>query len=1049
MTIKEFWDDLQLKAAILAARVVPDLKKEGSGFVYAGLSFAALVPLLNAVQTDPANAWMAIGGLAASLGGSLLADKIKQAIGSPVEEMAREIADQTKHIPELVKEMDAVLEKLDIVPAVEKSLGEKDKAWFLHALREDAARVGSRYVQTYINIEKVDELNIYQAPDPKHEEERKKEAARRLYLEKLWLHCQSLPLTPLGWEKKITLNQVYIDLDTTNYHYKLTILEDKNSIEKVKGDQEKSPMKAFEAFMMQKCLVLLGDPGSGKSTFVKYLLAMQAEVCKGERAPFLDEPESFLLPVLVTLRELGGAVASLDFAQLSGEEQEKGLLRIFCDHILNDLNNLEAEDFRPYLKQILHSKNLLLVLDGLDEVPQALLERVQRMALLVLRELQPRRTIVTCRVRSYFGEAVLPDPFRAYTLADLDEDKIRKFCEDWYRIQHDLMADEAAERANDLVKAALKPDLGDMACNPMRLTIMAIVHNKRTRLPNQRVKLYKEVVEILLQRWQEYKLKGKSMVSKELESYLSGDINELRKALEYLAYQAYAGQPKNRELVLLQKGETALQLRSSGYFKTVELAEEFLNYVDQRSGLLIGQGGAPGQPVTYSFPHRTFQEYLAGSYLTRRNPPEMQRELFQRASLGSDWRVAVQFALEELLYNRENDYGVLDAARYLREAAGAQPVDEKKQRALLWSGVCVSLLGKEKVEKDAAGKSCLEQLTPGLIGLLSGKLPPNERAEAGVILGRLGDPRPEVMTLEGMPFCFIPGGEFLMGDKKNDKQADTHEKPQHKVHLDDFWISQYPVTQSQFNLFVNDKGYANPDYWSEACEAGAWKKGHFLNYNGESRDRPKSFGEPFDLPNHPVMDVAWYQALAFCRWLGETAHAKGWLAQEWKISLPSEAEWEKAARGGLQTPHKPLVRSLGEGLVIPGGVHTRRNPQDDRAYPWGIHFSSDCCNSMESGIGSTSTPGCFRDGASEYAVQDLSGNVWEWTRSIFEIYPYPKQGQERDKREDLKAEKKVDRVLRGGSFNLDGRLVRCAYRVWDVPGLIYWSRGFRVVVLPK
>jgi formylglycine-generating enzyme required for sulfatase activity len=135
--------------------------------------------------------------------------------------------------------------------------------------------------------------------------------------------------------------------------------------------------------------------------------------------------------------------------------------------------------------------------------------------------------------------------------------------------------------------------------------------------------------------------------------------------------------------------------------------------------------------------------------------------------------------------------------------------------------------------------------------------------------------------------------------------------------------------------------------------------------------------------------------------------------------LPSEAEWEKTARG-----------------------------TDGRVYPWGNEPGPNRANYGDTGIDSSSAVGCFPGGASPYGVEDLSGNVWEWTRSLSEGYPYPEDQQERTRRENLQAYRYAPRVLRGGTFYNHQRIVRCAFRNSNVPDVRNHSTGFRVVVRP-
>ena len=145
--------------------------------------------------------------------------------------------------------------------------------------------------------------------------------------------------------------------------------------------------------------------------------------------------------------------------------------------------------------------------------------------------------------------------------------------------------------------------------------------------------------------------------------------------------------------------------------------------------------------------------------------------------------------------------------------------------------------------------------------------------------------------------------------------------------------------------------------------------------------------------------------------------------QGWQVTLPSEAEWEKAARG-----------------------------RDGRIFPWEGEFENSRANSGETGIGRTTAVGSFRSGASPCGCLDMAGNVWEWTRGLWgeDVFePASKYPYKQDEREDVNAPPGVLRVLRGGAFVSDRRFVRCAFRSWNNPDYRFISIGFRVVVLPS
>jgi len=325
-------------------------------------------------------------------------------------------------------------------------------------------------------------------------------------------------------------------------------------------------------------------------------------------------------------------------------------------------------------------------------------------------------------------------------------------------------------------------------------------------------------------------------------------------------------------------------------------------------------------------------------------------------------------------------------ARSTTEGAEAAKVDIDERR---WADLLSNDLTKIRAAVaqlyEDEKKSCTERL----LTVIRSDQPPVERVSAGNALALLGDPRPGVdpgvTGLEQMEFCYVPPGFFQMGSGDDDSMGDQDEKPIHRVDIPfGYWIARYPVTVAQLRPFA--------------------------------------------------------EALAFCRWLTEV-FGDG-LPYGWVVALPSEAEWEKAARGGGLVPVLPQFSTFAGGLGVPGRAALVDNPHLQRRYPWGDRADSQLANYAATGIWGTSGVGCFALGASPYGIDDLSGNVWEWTRSLYTDYPYDPL----DGREDLRAA--GTRVLRGGSFVSGARHVRCACRDWIGPAVRSSSVGFRVVVFP-
>jgi iron(II)-dependent oxidoreductase len=265
-------------------------------------------------------------------------------------------------------------------------------------------------------------------------------------------------------------------------------------------------------------------------------------------------------------------------------------------------------------------------------------------------------------------------------------------------------------------------------------------------------------------------------------------------------------------------------------------------------------------------------------------------------------------------------------------------------------------------------------------------------------------------------FCYVQSGPFFMGSSDADEMAFDDEKPLHQLDLPyNYWLSRYPVTVAQFTTFVEESGYFPRD------------------------DKPLR-----DLSNCPVVNVTWRDAIAFCRWLNEHWQQQGLIPADWQVTLPSEAEWEKGARGGLNVPEASLVKPVQEIDTWQPEIKLKANDNPERRYPWGDNPDSRLANYDQTGIDRASLVGRFPNGVSPYGCEEMSGNVREWTRSLMEEYPYDFL----DGREDLEADDNICRIFRGGSFNDSARNIRCTVRFDLFARGRLSSGGFRLIISP-
>ena len=1055
-------------------------KRTGVRTAYGLLAASAWLPLLAAYGAEPGPAITALVGIVGSVGSNLVANLVQGAydrskVGARAE---HEVAERA----ELRPEYQQMLNQLDVLAAAQAALGERWETFEAQLQEELRSLGGGLQIDTGgaaiilgdVVVARGDfvarDKNVFVQAGPTGPNLR---ALLQAYLGALAVECSRLPLgvvdprfLPTGAERRVALPDVYVDLDVVAPSREKDGRGDEpllsGRLMRAEGG-DRMPLLEAIAQPDKGRFVLLGDPGSGKTTFANYVAYALA-------SGVLDQPWRGLLPVRLVLRDVAAGCIPADAAQGHASMLWDALRADLARH----LGEEPAEALFRHLQARLLKDGGLVLLDGLDEVPEAdsrrrcLLEAIEGLCRVLPKT--ACRILVTARPYAYQDPKWHLEGFETLVLAPFSDDQVARFVDRWYEAARPVMGWDAATaqaRAARLREALNeRPYLADLAVRPLLLTLMATLHASWGQLPEDEADLYEETVKLLISRWQRavevQGPDGKPVIEPGIAKVLAWGERPLRSALHRLAFEAHerqgAGAQRASDPADISEGDVL------GAFAPL-LPDSLdprvlLHYLETRAGLLVARA-----PRTYAFPHRSFQEYLAACHLADR--PDSARELRDRFWADPDWWRQVLL----LGVGRAKQGGLGNAVHVVNTLVPVGPEEVAGPEGAHWQAAYLAGRALADLHFPAPARDALDfeavfnRVRRWLASLMEtpDALAIGDRARAGDVLARLGDPRPGVTVYypEHAPSAVpdilwieVPPGPFVMGSAENDQEVWDDERPQHTVELPRFLIARYPITNAQYRPFVEGGGYDEPRYWT--ADGWAWRTGEreadlsavadedfrrryeqwLAQRPAERRDRPFWWEDAhWGLANRPVVGVSWYEALAFSAWLTSQIQAGRPGLRVWRegetqgletqpdhltARLPSEAEWETAARG-----------------------------TDGRRYPWGDAWAEGRANTEEAGIGQTSVVGLFPGGASPSGALDMAGNVWEWTRSrwgrssiLRPDYAYPYEAG--DGREALDGPDL--RIVRGGSWIGGRRFAGCACRNRDVPDFFVINFGFRVVV---
>jgi hypothetical protein len=751
-----------------------------------------------------------------------------------------------------------------------------------------------------------------------------------------------------------------------------------------------SPLEALQA---QPQIVILGDPGSGKSTLTQRLAALLAVAGCDDPALRRDLGEQEvddlqqllkhmgrrLLPVRIVLTRWAQQLAASGHSASPGNAND---LINECVRLLGEVANLGERQRERFVARLTGDEppTALLLLDGLDEVSdegrrQRLVEAVRD-----FHSSYPQvPLIVTCRVRPYesWRKAGQSLPLGDFVLAPLTTQAIAHFIQRWYSelLRVGLYSVEHVQRAQDRLAAALRDpqrgELDKMAAIPLLLTMMARV-NYHNPLPEGRAELYELFINQLFYEWEKLKQDDPTAPTR-LETLLSEagvTKGSLEQALNHLAWQVHdQAHGDTVDIARNQLRDLLEEIHPGRAEEKAAWATQLLRLIADRSGLINAVDATPGREI-YKFSHRTFQEYLAARRLA--SGPGFVRRFAEKIDLES-WREAILLAIGyQVFVQKPPAYdSVLDLLdELLMRRLPASPSDAVGwRRFLLLAGAYVHLLTAQRAgeaDQEARAAWLIRELPAQLLSTMQRRdLPPRIRLEGGLLLADLGFDPPGLDN-----FLPTPESDLRMG--------------------------QYPVTNKQFRRFVEAQGYATPAWWSER----GWEYKEELGWSA-----PRFWDDPdFKGETRPVVGVSWYEAAAYCNWLSQQG---GYGLQAHEIArLPTQAEWLSAARNGQPAPSDATLD-----------------------YPWNGPFEIWRANANASKLEQTTPVHMHPGGLSAGGLWDLCGNVWEWTSD---------------------QESRDWYFIKGGSWSESPERCRqAASRSWLSRHLWPGNVGFRVCAVPR
>ncbi len=737
-----------------------------------------------------------------------------------------------------------------------------------------------------------------------------------------------------------------------------------------------------------KKVVLVGPTGIGKSTIIRYIACLVAS--KGDISKYKFESES--LPLIVSLYAFNNHNGSfIEF-----------ISSIYRYHTDND------GSFEHFLRQKLIEGKVILLLDGLNDLSKTKQEQLFSQINNIYCEYNSNNTIIIT-TRLFYNNRVLNDFFTGY-IEELNIEQIEFYSSNVFSkvISNSLVVRENSLRFSNAILR--NSEIYTLARNPLFLSILVLLFIEQKELPHNRIELFNIYLEDLVD----------IVKNKDVSHTFSKD--SIIRILAYVSYNMIKNDSISSfvtESVLKGYIKNYLEHKMKyNDWDSLKLLQLFFDQVLNRLGVFVYDEKSHG----YILGQYAIKEYLAAlhicfdleEYIDQRRRGRLRyQEVVDMFIQDNRWHEILKLVVEYILIVNPNICNPVDMVNSIikKKILFSNIADAERSNI---AGECLVFLhGFSNLDIRESNNLCKAQLIDVISNI---QIPYKIRIRSARVLSYIGDPRLEDSSI--VPEMIdVEAGSFIKGANKEEIEHFIAEVEKVDLTEEDLWIKnywkeillseisvkekvniphhfkigKYPITNRQYQCFLNE----NPSY--PIPNWGDDKKGAIYTWDKEKRTCNIAYN------NCPVVLVSWNDATAYCKWLSQKTGRY--------FRLPTEAEWEYAARG-----------------------------PESRIYPWGNQWIDGYANTLESGLKDIIPIGCFLEGVSHFGLFDCSGQIWEWT-STQDNKLWKKAWPE-----GMRSSNDTEAyIVRGGAWDDISVFARCSSRGPNAASFYEHYIGFRIV----